>query len=96
MEGKPDPSYCIMTINGSSTASLPGIHGIQPCIYMLSAPVSLLWLMILCLQEAQLVKNPLMMQETQIQSLVQEDPVEKEIASYSSVLAWENPMERGA
>ena len=38
-----------------------------------------------------MVKNPLMMQETQIQSLVQEDPVEKEIASYSSVLAWETP-----
>ena len=42
MEGKSDPSYSIMTISGSSTASLPGIHGIQLCIYMLSAHVSLL------------------------------------------------------
>ena len=31
------------------------------------------------------------MQETQVQSLVQEDPLEKEMASCSSILAWEIP-----
>ena len=31
------------------------------------------------------------MQETQVQSLGQEDPVEKEMATHSSVLAWRIP-----
>ena len=31
------------------------------------------------------------MQETRVQSLGQEDPLEKEVATYSSILAWENP-----
>ena len=31
------------------------------------------------------------MQETQVQSLSQEDPLEKEMATYSSILAWEIP-----
>ena len=30
-------------------------------------------------------------QEIQVQSLGQEDPLEKEIATYSSILAWEIP-----
>ena len=29
------------------------------------------------------------MQEAQVQSLVQEDPLEKEVAAHSSILAWE-------
>ena len=35
-------------------------------------------------------------QGTRVQSLGQEDPLEKEMATHSSVLAWENSMERGA
>ena len=31
------------------------------------------------------------MQETQVQFLGQEDPLEMEMATYSSVLAWEIP-----
>ena len=31
------------------------------------------------------------MQDTQVQSLGQEDPLEKEMASHSSILAWEIP-----
>ena len=31
------------------------------------------------------------MQETQVRSLGQEDPLEKEMATYSSILAWEIP-----
>ena len=37
---------------------------------------------------AQLVKNLPAMQETWIQSLGQEDPLEKEMATHSSTLAW--------
>ena len=40
---------------------------------------------------AQLVKNPLAMQETWVQSLGGEDPLEKEMATHSSILAWEIP-----
>ena len=31
------------------------------------------------------------MQETQIRSLVWEDPLEKEMLTYSSILVWETP-----
>ena len=37
---------------------------------------------------AQIVKNLLPMQETQIQSVGQEDALEKEMATRSSILAW--------
>ena len=35
-----------------------------------------------------MVKNLPAMQETQVPSLDQEDPLEKEMATHSSVLAW--------
>ena len=37
---------------------------------------------------AQSVKNLLAVQETRVRSLVQEDPLEKEMATHSSILAW--------
>ena len=40
---------------------------------------------------AQLVKNLPMMQETQVQSLVWEDPLEKKMTTNSSIRAWETP-----
>ena len=36
------------------------------------------------------------MWETWVQSLGQEDLLEKEMATHSSTLAWKNPMDRGA
>ena len=36
------------------------------------------------------------MQETWIQYLGQEDPLEKEMATPSSILAWRIPIDRGA
>ena len=38
-----------------------------------------------------MVKNRLPMQEMQVQSLGWEDPLEKEMSTYSSILAWEIP-----
>ena len=38
-----------------------------------------------------LVRNPPAKQETQVQSLGGEDPLEKEMATYFSILAWEIP-----
>ena len=40
---------------------------------------------------AQSVKNLPAMQETQVQSLGWEDPLEKEMATHSSILAWKIP-----
>ena len=40
---------------------------------------------------AQLVKNPPAMQDMWVQSLGQEDPLEKEMATHSNILAWEIP-----
>ena len=45
------------------------------------------------------VKNPPAMQEPQempVQSLSREDPLEEEMATHSSILAWRIPMDRGA
>ena len=47
---------------------------------------------------AQMVKNPLSMQETQetwVQSLDWEDPLEEEMTTHSSILAWRISMDRG-
>ena len=38
-----------------------------------------------------MVKNLLAKQQMQVPSLYQEDPLEKEIATHSSILAWEIP-----
>ena len=38
-----------------------------------------------------MVKSPAAMQETQVQSLGQEDPLEKEMATHSSILTKEIP-----
>ena len=44
----------------------------------------------------QMVKRLPTMCETQVQSLGWEDPLEKEIATHSSILAWRIPWTRGA
>ena len=40
---------------------------------------------------AQTVKNLPAMQETQVRSLGREDPLEKEMATFSSIVAWKIP-----
>ena len=42
-------------------------------------------------QLAQTVKNLLAMQETRVRSLGLKDPLEKGMATHSSILAWEIP-----
>ena len=41
---------------------------------------------------AQMVKRLPAVQETQVRSLGREDPLEKEMATYSSILAWKIPL----
>ena len=45
---------------------------------------------------AQTVKNPPAMWETWVRSLGWEDPLEEEIATHSSILAWRISTDRGA
>ena len=45
---------------------------------------------------AQSVNNLPAMQETQARFLGWEDPLEKEMATHSSILAWRIPKDRGA
>ena len=40
---------------------------------------------------AQMVKNPPAMQEARVRSLGREDPLEKGMATHSSILAWRIP-----
>ena len=40
---------------------------------------------------AQSGKNPTSMQESQVRSLGWEDPLEKEMATHSSIVAWKIP-----
>ena len=42
-------------------------------------------------EDGALVKNLPAMQETWVRSLCREDPLEKEMATHSSVLAWRIP-----
>jgi len=44
---------------------------------------------------AQIVKNPPAMWETWVRSLGWEDSLEEGMATYSSILAWRIPMDRG-
>ena len=43
-----------------------------------------------------MVKTPPAMRETWVRSLGWEVPLEEEIATHSSILAWRSPMDRGA
>ena len=71
--------------NAGGLSSVPGLgrctaEGIS---YLLQYP----WASLV----AQLVKNPPAMWETWVQSLGWEDPLEKENATHSSILAWKIP-----
>ena len=55
--------------------------------FQLIASKVLLWASLI----AQLVKNLPAMQEIQVHKLDQEDPLEKEMATNSSILAWRIP-----
>ena len=61
-----------------------------PCVKILClySPCSIF---VLGFLRAQLVKNPLAMQETPVQFLDQEDPLEKGTATHSKILAWRIP-----
>ena len=60
------------------------------CVYRLDYPFSV-WLRAFASLTAQTVKNLPAIQETWVQSLGQEAPLEKGMATHSSILAWRIP-----
>ena len=73
-----------------------GPRGIFPCLFHLPVVLAFpdLWLdnpNIWGLPGGSAVTNPPAMQEMRVQSLDQEDPLGKEMATRSSILAWEIP-----
>ena len=60
------------------------------CVFLLSTPHAQ------ASQVSQMVENLSAMQETWVQSLSQEDPLEKDMATHSSILAWRIHEQRSA
>ena len=61
--------------------------GTEICEFQILHPLLSTWDSLV----AQVVKNLPAMQETQVQSLGQEDPLEKGMVTHSSILAWRIP-----
>ena len=91
-------AYMLETLSGSpfslassSSIQQTPIHPSKPschcplCILLLLSSINY-WVIV-----AQMVKSPPTVQETPVQSLGQEDPLEKEMATHSSILAWRIP-----
>ena len=75
---------------GSSAGSIPG-SGKSPG-ERIGYPLPYSWASLV----AQAVKNLPAMQETWVQSLGWQDPLEEGMATHCSILAWRIPMDRGA
>ena len=76
--------------NAGDLGSIPGL-GRSPG-EGLGYPLQCSWASLV----AQMVKNSPAMQETQVQSLGWEDPLQEGVVTHSSILAWTIPMNRGA
>ena len=73
------------TCNAEEPGSIPGSG--RSAGEGIGYPLQCSWVSLV----AQLVKNPPAMQETLVQSLGWEDPLEKGVATHSSILAWRIP-----
>ena len=69
------------------TSLCPSIHYLSISLY-LSVCIVILFQAVISLV-AQMVKHLPTMRETQVRSLDWEDPLEKEMATHSGILAWE-------
>ena len=70
--------------SGWSTQSFTTLHTIMPFLEFFTLPS------VLCLV-AQTIKSLPIKQEIQVQSLDQDDPLEKQMATHPSTLAWRIP-----
>ena len=86
MEGFPDNSVGKESIfNAGDPSLIPGSG--RSTGEGIGYPLQYSWASLM----AQLVKNPPSMQDTWVQSLGWEEPLEKGMATYSSILAWRIP-----
>ena len=72
------------------------VHGFKKCmlyiLYMYTVLIHVYYTFIHWVSlVAQWVRNLPAIQETRVQSLGWEDPLEKEMATHSSILAWRSP-----
>ena len=83
----------ILEINPLSVASFAIIFShSEDCLFILfMVSFAVQKLLSLISLVAQMVKNLPAMEETKVQSLDREDPLEKEMATHSSILAWRIP-----
>ena len=82
-----------LVIKSSNWVSVPKLHK-PPIAAAYMTPAFSLKHLILALWDAmvaQMVKNPPAMQEIQVHSLGWEDPLEKGMATHTSILAWRIP-----
>ena len=74
-----------------------GMATISTFLFLSSAPFRFLFpALLLASLVAQRLKSLPARRETRVQSLGQEDPLEKEMATHYSILAWEIPWTGGA
>ena len=78
------------TCNAEDPGSIPGL-GSSPG-EGIGYPLQYSWASLV----AQTVKNTSALQQTWVQPLGWEDPLEERMATHSSILAWGIPMDRGA
>ena len=87
--------WCEPRVRGSSQSRAPGGTHERPVLGRLPLRC-LLGHKQVCFPSGLVVKSLPAMQERQVRSLGQEDPLEEEMATHSSILAWRMPMDRGA
>ena len=81
---------CILLPRLQTLMGVPWTFAQSPCLPSTLRDLSvglLFWASLV----AQTIKHPPAMWETQVQSLGWEDPLEKEMATHSSILAWRIP-----
>ena len=76
-------SYSSLSVGGGSVSLVP--------TQLVAGPKTSLVASLVVSLVAQMVKNLSAMQETRVQSLGLEDPLEKGIATHSSILVWRIP-----
>ena len=67
------------------------VHGVAKSLTRLSDSTFTFTTVVQGFPGGSVVKNPPAVQETQVRLLSQEDPLEKEMATHSSILAWKTP-----
>ena len=86
------PSICMKWWNQTPWSWLSECWVLTFTLYIINW--SIIWVILSCFGAslvAQSLKNLPTMQETWVQSLGREDPLEKEMATHSNILAWEIP-----